>query len=939
MNRLVLTTLLLALAAPASALDFHVDGASGLDTRDGLTWAGSVATIGRALEYARNLPGADTIHVAQGTYVENILVDDSDMTLLGGYPPGGGARDPVLHPTILDGGARGPAVVVSGRDGTLVLTNVAIDGFTMRNGRSFQRGGYAFGGGGVFIEEAQVALTNNVITGNVADGVGAKGGGVYVYRSGAPGSLLRDNQIIANTVPDGLGGGISIVDEGDSAALGAIVVQRNEILSNEATAVSDLDPAIDYEPNGVGGGLYVQHGGARIDGNVFRSNRALATTDIPSSGDGGALMVVEAEPVITGNVMESNQAIGADGAYQGVGGAVYVLSSSAIVDGNQITGNTASGDGWDEQGLGGGVNVTLLQPSDTVLSNNVIGDNDALGLYGGSGAGGGVYAFLLPDVNVRLRVEGGTVETNQAPYAGGGMYLYGVGQSCGPSTGAEDCMNGLDDDGDRLIDCSDTDCPDNGSSIVVDGTHVRANEADFASGVMALGTFTLRNVRIRENAVYDPDGDLVSEMRDNCPGLSNPVQADADADGVGDDCDADDDDDGVADGSDNCRLVDNPGQADANRNGQGDACEGDMDADTWPDAVDNCPQVANAGQEDATFDGVGDACEPAAFDPLETNASGIWLAGDSTLQNAEITDNVGQGIEVVGFAADPGPDTRWGTSDDIPEDPATALITNATISGNQAVGFITYLATSTRWRDSIIAGNVWSDGFDTQDGGGNPSSPAMRFDSVDFGDGVASIPGSGSGNIAASPRFTPGPLGSYYLSQVAAGQALASPCVDAGSRAAAGSVVDGLTTRTDAGPDSGTLDMGFHYPTSAVAPGGDPLADDVDVTGSASGPVISVPTAPATIANVRVYRGSIGALRAQYSHVSPFSGQAGDPECSMAAGASFTDTNGYRDGNDYYYLVVPLNGSAEGSFGTRSNGAPRTRPEDSPTDLVTNGCP
>ncbi len=44
----------------------------------------------------------------------------------------------------------------------------------------------------------------------------------------------------------------------------------------------------------------------------------------------------------------------------------------------------------------------------------------------------------------------------------------------------------------------------------------------------------------------------------------------------------------------------------------------------------------------------------------------------------------------------------------------------------------------------------------------------------------------GAGNIDLDPLFVSGPDGDYYLSQIAAGQAVDSPCVDAGSDLAAG---------------------------------------------------------------------------------------------------------------------------------------------------------
>jgi hypothetical protein len=76
----------------------------------------------------------------------------------------------------------------------------------------------------------------------------------------------------------------------------------------------------------------------------------------------------------------------------------------------------------------------------------------------------------------------------------------------------------------------------------------------------------------------------------------------------------------------------------------------------------------------------------------------------------------------------------------------------------------------------------------------------------------------GGGNINADPLFVVGPSawGDCYLSQVAAGQASNSPCVDSGSGPATSLGMDQLTTRTDGVADSGVVDMGYHYPISTL---------------------------------------------------------------------------------------------------------------------------
>lgn len=75
----------------------------------------------------------------------------------------------------------------------------------------------------------------------------------------------------------------------------------------------------------------------------------------------------------------------------------------------------------------------------------------------------------------------------------------------------------------------------------------------------------------------------------------------------------------------------------------------------------------------------------------------------------------------------------------------------------------------------------------------------------------------GTGNVHSDPCFVTGPFGDYYLSQIAAGQAFDSPCMDAGSDTADNLGMDIFTTRTDEIGDAGVVDMGYHYPAPIAA--------------------------------------------------------------------------------------------------------------------------
>jgi hypothetical protein len=125
----------------------------------------------------------------------------------------------------------------------------------------------------------------------------------------------------------------------------------------------------------------------------------------------------------------------------------------------------------------------------------------------------------------------------------------------------------------------------------------------------------------------DADRDNANDRTDNCVGVANADQADADGDGTGDACEPDTDGDGVIDDNDafpgdptettdsdndgvgnnrdNCVNTANAGQADLDRDGLGDACDNDIDGDGVPNNQDKFPNNP-AESKDADNDGIGD---------------------------------------------------------------------------------------------------------------------------------------------------------------------------------------------------------------------------------------------------------------------------------------------------------------------------------------------
>jgi hypothetical protein len=142
-----------------------------------------------------------------------------------------------------------------------------------------------------------------------------------------------------------------------------------------------------------------------------------------------------------------------------------------------------------------------------------------------------------------------------------------------------------------------------------------------AVALVAVGCNNVLGLDPTISATSDIDGDGALDGDDNCPGLANADQLDADEDLIGDACDS-------------C-----PSSAD-------EVPQEDEDDDGIVDACDSCPGTPNRSQLDTDGDGIGDSCDqlPTAqrrvlFDSFTTPSarwSVVWPGAAGALTPAQL---------------------------------------------------------------------------------------------------------------------------------------------------------------------------------------------------------------------------------------------------------------------------------------------------------------
>ena len=352
---------------------------------------------------------------------------------MGGYPAGGGSRDPDANVTIINGGAAGSVVTINTKD------DVTIDGFTMQNGSATNYGGgiycydssptitnntiagnsATYWGGGIYCYDSSPIIENNTITGNSASSFGGGiccyyyswptitnneitgnsgnyGGGIHCWNNSSP--TIENNTITGNSAGN-YGGGICCTNDSSPT------IQDNTITENSATSgggircMNNSSPTITNNtitgnPAGDGAGIYCSGSSPTISNNTITGN--------PASNWGGGIHCYDSSPTIQDNTITGNSADSAGG-----GLTCFYYSSPTITDCCIADNTSAGGDG------GGG--VYCRESSSPGLTNCIIAENTA------STKGGGISCVIGSSPTL----TNCTIAKNTATFEGGGICCSG----------------------------------------------------------------------------------------------------------------------------------------------------------------------------------------------------------------------------------------------------------------------------------------------------------------------------------------------------------------------------------------------------------------------------------------------------------------------------------------------------------------------------------
>ncbi|MBN2055325.1 right-handed parallel beta-helix repeat-containing protein, partial [bacterium] len=692
---------------------------------------------------------------------------------------------------------------------------------------------YGYGGGiCLYMASPEIGLNMpNTISDNRAD----MGGGIYCYASSP---IIVSNTISGNNMMMMMGmygGGISLEANSNAIIIGNSVYYNygdhgGGIYCYDSSPMIDSNSISDNQAPMMGGGLYFSYSMGDVTGNQITNNNMSGW----AMHGGGIACENGADVFIAGNTIENN---GADS-----GGGIYVMSSSPDILSNSISMNNSSFWGMN----GGGI---YCYDSSSTIEDNSINDNS-------SDQGAGIYC----DGGSLLTIRANTISYNgtymMTPMIGGGIYCgsnsdalitdnylewnrasSGAGifiNYAMPTISGNNLIGNQADSEGGAISCYDA-APDIGGGAT---NYISSNYAGmYGGGIFCYGSGSSPAIfgnQIDSNFAGDSGGGIYC-MSDAAPTISantieyNEVMMMM---GAGIACDS-------ASPVISGNTISSNGMM-STMLGGGIAC-----TNSSAPMISGNDLVGNAAADAGGAIYCSDASPLIVRNTVSGNmaivGAGIHVtAGAAPIISVnEIMSNTcssqGGGIAVDG-ASNPvitnnlvagnlcGSTTGGGAMDF--RDSSVVVVADNTVTGNES-DFIGGVYGSYSVDVTFINTIVWGNTGSTVNEVGLDQNSTFSFSYSDVAGGQAGVyvePGSllnwMAGNIDLDPLFASGPDGAYYLSQISAGQAATSPCVDNGEDAAVltcfttelgTECMDTYTTHTGSVADLGTVDMGYHY--------------------------------------------------------------------------------------------------------------------------------
>jgi hypothetical protein len=293
-SSLLLLVLFLGFVPTALASsNWYVDGVNGSDDNDCKSPQTACKTIGHAISLASS---GDFILIAAATYPENLAINIS-LKLLGSD----------ASTTIIDGQANGNVIYI------INTVNVTVAKLTIRNGA----GG---SGAGISFTYGTLAISDCVISGNLAKGRDVFGGGVFNYQ----GTVTINNSAINGNRNEGygagLGGGVN------NFVGGTMTISNSTISGNVSPSGGGIENVgtLTINNSTISGNTALIGGGIDNETLVTINNSTISNNSAKDHGRGGGI-ADEGNAVIIRNSIVANSPSGGN-CYGGPTSAGHNLS-------------------------------------------------------------------------------------------------------------------------------------------------------------------------------------------------------------------------------------------------------------------------------------------------------------------------------------------------------------------------------------------------------------------------------------------------------------------------------------------------------------------------------------------------------------------------------------------------------------------------------------